>query len=60
MVQTTAPPPGAEPQPTRHRSRWWLWTLIGVAAAGTAAAVLIATTGGGKSDPPCPAGRMCQ
>jgi hypothetical protein len=61
MVQTTAPAPGpavAESPPPRHHSRWWLWTLLGVVAAGTVAAVVIGTSG--KSDPACPTGRTCQ
>jgi tetratricopeptide (TPR) repeat protein len=49
---TTRPPPAAEPS----RSRWWLWTGLGVlVAGGVVTAVLLAR----KSDAPCPMGSTC-
>jgi tetratricopeptide (TPR) repeat protein len=61
VVLVQAPPPAgaAENQPPKHHSRWWLWTLIGVAVAGTAAIIFVESSKGG-SDPTCPAGRICQ
>jgi hypothetical protein len=44
-----------KPEPKRQTSSWWVWALLGVAAAGVGAVVLTST---GK-DPACPAGRVC-
>jgi len=37
-------------------TRWWLWTGVGAAIAGGATAFVLLR----KSDPSCPAGRVCQ
>ncbi len=42
LLASTANPPGA-PEPATHKSRWWLWTAVGVAVAGGAAAAFMLT-----------------
>jgi hypothetical protein len=55
-----APPANAQPtnlqltatpiRPTPAYKRWWVWTLVGVAAAGAAAGIAVGVTQGGRSE----------
>jgi hypothetical protein len=55
LTTTTAPPPSdGESRPVY--TRWWFWTIVGVAVVGGVVAA-VALSGGGKPD--CPAGIQC-
>lgn len=54
VLPATAPAPArllAAPPPKPLYTRWWLWTAVGVVAAGAAAGIAVAATR--SSDPPC-------
>jgi hypothetical protein len=46
-VDLAARAPEPEPPSTPFYTRWWFWTLVGLALAGGAAAVYLAPNGGG-------------
>jgi hypothetical protein len=59
MVDAPAPHPADPPaaaESSTHRSNWWVWAAVAVAAAGVAALVV---TSSGK-DPSCPGDRVCR
>ena len=53
---TATPPPAAESHP--FYTRWWFWTIVGVAVVG--GVVTTVALSGGTSKPPCPMGITCQ
>jgi hypothetical protein len=54
-LTATAPPP-EESHPIY--TRWWFWTILGVAAAG--AVVTVVALSSGTTKPDCPTGVVCQ
>jgi hypothetical protein len=59
VTQTTPPeatkvvtnPPGREEEDTRIATKWWFWTIVGVAVtAGVAVSIVLLQSGGGKTD----------
>ena len=60
-VLVTAPAGGARDDSSPVYTRWWFWTLIGVAAAGAGVGIFAATGGFTKTNNAgCRTGYMCQ
>jgi hypothetical protein len=56
LTATAPPPTDTDSHPVY--TRWWFWTIIGVAVAATAIGVVVAT--GGTTKPSCPPGVSCE
>jgi hypothetical protein len=56
LARTAPPPRDAADHPLY--TRWWLWGIVGVVAAGAVVGVAIAT--GGTTRPSCPTGVVCE